>query len=726
MTRALSMFFNLREPVMKRLIISILFIGFLIPLSGQIDRTQPPSPGPAPQVQIGDYRTFTLDNGMKVIVVENDKIPVVSFQLSLDIDPVMEHDAKGYVNMAGSLMRAGTSNRSKAEIDEEIDFIGASLSTYSTGMFASSLSRHTPRLLDLMSDILLNPDFPEEELKREVNQTISGLSTVMSDAGAMVDNVSTRLVYGENHPYGEVATQETVSNITREMVVDYYNTYFKPNVAYMTIVGDISTGEAKELMSRYFADWQPGEVPSHTYETPLPPESTTVAFANRAGAVQSIVAVSHPVVLQPGDPDAINASVMNSILGGGVFSGRLMQNLREDKGYTYGARSSLSSDRLTGRFNVRTEVRNSVTDSTITEILYEMDRIINEPVDEESLELVKNFMNGSFARSLENPRTIAGFALNIERYNLPEDYYDTYLERLSKVSAADVQRVAGRYLRPENTHIIVGGNQPEVAGTLEKFSGKGEVLLFDPFGRRIEEKVEEAAEQKVPARKPELEPLENPTAEKVIERYLGAIGGVPNLRNIVEMATYMRGDIYGTELDVIIRQKLPDKYKMTIKMRGNVVQEQVVNGNRGMTMGMQGFVAIEKDQLEQLKEEAIIIPELSYEERGYELTLEGTETVYGEEAYKILITGPHDQSRTEYFSVKSGFKLREEITLEGPEGPVVQVTGYSDYRRFGAMTFPFLISQQLGNESYTMQVYTLEINEGLSDDEFRLHPSVLE
>lgn len=729
MIRSFSIFTGSRQQIIKRILFFFLLTCFVFPSFAQVDRTGPPQPGPAPQIHIGDYETFTLDNGMKVIVVENDKIPVVSFQLTLDIDPVMENEAKGYVSMAGSLMRAGTENRSKAEIDEEIDFIGASLSTYSTGVFASSLTRHTDKLLDLMSDVLLNPVFPQEELDREVNQTLTGLSTVLTDAGAMVGNVSTRLVYGENHPYGEVTTPETVSNITREMVADYYSTYFKPNVAYMVIVGDISTGQARDLMNRYFSSWEPGDVPSHTYETPEPPPGNTVAFADRDGAVQSVISVSYPVFLQPGDPDAINVSVMNSILGGGVFSGRLMQNLREDKGYTYGARSSLSSDRLVGRFNVSTEVRNSVTDSAIVEILYEMDRMASEPVDEESLELIKNFLNGSFARSLESPRTIARFALNIERYDLPEDYYDTYLERLSRVTAADVQQVAGRFIRPENSFIIVGGNKSEVAGTLEKFSADGKVQLFDPFGRKIEE--DDAGVTEKPETKQGFEPFEEPTAGKVIDRYIRASGGAYNLSNITDKAIYMRGKVRGADLEIIIRHKLPDMYKMTIKriVRGvdYIVQEQVLNGNLGMNASPQGFFPLEEHVITELKEEAIIIPELTYNERGFSLSLEGIETIEGEEAYKIVITGgPIDRTVTEYFSVSSGFKLRTEITRETPVGPVHQVTGYSDYRRFGAMTFPFRITQQLAGESFDMQVYSLEINENMPDDEFRLHPNVLQ
>ncbi len=691
---------------MKRITIILLLAFCLIPLSAQVDRTRAPEPGPAPVIQIGDYEKFSLDNGLKVIVVENDKIPVVSFQLTLDIDPVMENDAKGYVSMAGSLMRAGTTNRTKPEIDEAIDFIGASLSTFSTGMFGSSLSRHTETLLELMSDILLNPVFPEDELERERSQAITAQATVRTDAGAMVSNMSTALVYGNNHPYGEVTTEETLKNITRDMLTDYYNTYFRPNVAYMVIVGDIRLEEARNLMEAYFSGWQQAEVPRHTYETPETPAGNRVAMADRTGAVQSVVSVTHPVQLRPGDPDAIKASVMNNILGGGVFSGRLMQNLREDKGYTYGARSSLSTDRLASRFNARTEVRNSVTDSTISEILYEMERMVNEPVDQESLDLVKNFMNGSFARSLESPRTIANFALNIERYGLPSDYYATYLERLAAVTATDVRDMANKYLRPNNSYIIVGGNKNDVAETLEKFSYTGEVEFYDAFGRIIEE-----SDFEIPA---------GLTAAEIVRNYVNAIGGEDAMNNIDDITIEMSASVQGMVIEMKTQQKAPNKIRSVMTMGGNVMQEQIFDGERGMMRGMQGTMEMEGEMLDQMKAQAAINPELTYQEKGYTLTLDGVETVEGKQAYKVNITSPQDVTITEFFDVDTGLKLRTLISQDTPMGPMTQTTDYTDYREVGGLLFPFMMRQQAGPQVFDLEVKSVEINQGLDDAVFSI------
>jgi zinc protease len=692
---------------MKKIIL-VLFAGILLTftLSAQPDRSQPPKPGPAPEVNIGDYNMFALSNGLQVIVVENHKTPVISWQLSLDIDPVMENDAKGYVDMAGQLMRSGTKNRTKQEIDEEIDFIGASLSTFSTGMFGSSLTRHKETLLSLMSDVLLNPVFPQDELEKVVEQSVSALAANENDANFMVDNLVTSMVYGEEHPYGEVVTKETLENINRDHIVTYYNTYFKPNTAYLVIVGDITTKEAKKLTKKYFNTWEKGDVPKASYSKPQPPAENTVAFANRDGAVQSVLAVSYPIEMQPGAPDAIKASVMNSVLGGGVFSGRLMQNLREDKAYTYGARSSLSSDKVVGRFTARTEVGNNVTDSALVEILYELDRMVEEPVDQETLDLVKNFMNGSFARSLESPRTIANFALNIERYNLPKDYYKTYLEKLAAVTTEDVTAMAKKYIRPENAWILAGGNKGEVAPKLARFSANNEVLFFDPYGRKVE-----SSGAVLP---------EGMTAEKVVEGYIKAIGGAEKLKAVTDQKMKMSTEMQGMTIEMESVQKAPDKVLITVSMGGNVMQKQVFDGERGMATAMGQSTELTGKQLDEMRLQAKMFPELNYANGEYQLELLEVEDLGGQPAYKLLVTNPAGTSVTEFYDVASGLKVRTITTQETQMGPMTVSASYDDYRDVDGVKIPFALKQQTGPQTMDMKVVTVELNSGVSDDVFKV------
>lgn len=693
---------------MKKILSLALVLFFSHSLIGQVlDRSVQPAPGPAPTIQIGDFESFTLDNGLTVIVVENDKSPTISWQLTLDVDPPMEGDAVGYVSMAGSEMRSGTANRDKATIDEEIDFIGASLSTSSRGMFASSLSRHTESLLELMSDILLNPTFPQEELDRAITQMLSGLSTVSTDPNAMVTNMMTALLYGPNHPYGEVTTDETVKNITREMLVSYYETYWKPNVAYLVIVGDITTERAKKLAETYFGSWEPGDVPEKNYEVPSPPETNRVAFANRAGAVQTVFRVAYPVELTPGHPDLVKVRVMNSILGGGVFSGRLMQNLREDKGYTYGARSNIGTDRLVTSFSAGAEVGNNVTDSAITEVLYEMNRMVVEPVDEETLQLVKNFMNGSFARSLESPRTIANFALNIKRFNLPEDYYATYLERLEAVTVEDVQEMAQRYIKPNNAWIIAAGSLDEVAPRLAVFSQTGEVEVFDHFARPIEAL--------------DVEIGDDVTAEWVLEQYLEAIGGRDRIEAIEDFTHRMSADVMGSQMENISYKKPPYRFKNELSVGGSVMQQEVFNTDKGYMSAMGQRIETEESEIESKRIESAIIPEMAYLEAGLEMELRGVDNVNDRPSYRVRINLQDGTPMDVYFDMETHLKTRDVVTVEQMGQSTTITNDYKNYEEFDGILMPTIVSiSGLMPIAIEMKTESVEINSGLSDDLFEV------
>jgi zinc protease len=687
----------------KSLLLIFVLLAAVITTTAQIDRSQRPQPGPAPVIQLGEFETFTLRNGLQVIVVENRTVPVVSFQITLAIDPVLEGDAAGYSSIAGTLMREGTKKRSKQQIDEEVDFLGASLSTFSTGIFASSLTSHTEILLELMADVLLNPTFPEAELQRSITQTKSALESSRNNSGFIAGNIANVARYGTDHPYGEVTTPESVDNITRKHLVDYYNTYFRPNVAYLVIVGDIDVIEARRLTNKYFGKWKKRVVPVTTYSVPQAPAGNRVALGHRSGASQSTVYLTYPVEFTPGNPDAIKAGVMNNILGGGVFSGRLMQNLREHKGYTYDARSVLSADRLSGSFRASTEVRNSVTESTVVEILSEMRRLIEEPVDEETLQLVKNFLTGNFSRSLESPRTIANYALNIKRYNLPADYYATYLEKLNAVTVADVQAMASKYLRPDNAIIVVAGNQDDVLESLYRFSTTGEVELYDPFGRRLP---------------PPRQIGSDITPEMVIDAYVLAIGGAAKLRAVEDVTMNMKASIQGMSITAVNKQTAAGKYYSAMSMGGNVMQKQVFDGTTGSRTAMGQTQEVTGDELADLKLQAALFPELRYAELGYTMELMGIEQVGNEEAYRIRFTAPSGDIHSEYFSVTTRLRIKNQRSQESPMGEMLIETMYQDYREVNGVLYPFMIIQQVGPQKIELEVTEVLVNTGLDDSVF--------
>lgn len=672
--------------------------------SQKLDRSQVPVAGPAPKVQIGDYQVFSLDNGLKVIVVENHKLPRVSYQLSVDYDPVMEGEKTGMVSMTGDLLKAGTSNRSKAEIDESIDFIGATLSTSANGIFGSSLKKHSNTLLEIFSDVLNNPSFPAEELEKTRKQTLSGLASAKTSANEISSNIVSAKVYGKDHPYGELQSEETIAAITREDLINHYKTYFRPNISYLVIVGDINLDEAKTQANKYFATWQKSGVPKHTYPKPQAPEGNEVSFVPLAGAVQSVVDITYPVNLSPGAPDAIPSSVMNSILGGGVFSGRLMQNLREDKAYTYGARSSLNADKLVGSFSANASVRNEVTDSSIVQFLYELERMTKEPVADSTVQFVKNSMNGSFARSLESPQTIARFALNIERYGLPKDYYATYLEKLAAVNSQNILDMAKKYIKPSNAYITVVGNKEEVGDKLAVFAASGKVDYYDMYGNVWKDM------RPVPA---------GVTAQTVLDNYIKAIGGVEKLKalkSVSQKGTFAVGPMV---LDIVQKTKDNNKMLMTIGQTGMQLVKQVYDGKNASASQMGQKQELDEEMINTMKMQSDILAETHYDIYGISVELKGIDKLDGKDVYVMEVRQKSGKVTTDYFDVVSGLRLQTVGSEESPTGPIPSATIIKSYITVEGISFPSEITQSTGPQVIDIKITEVKLNEKIADSEFK-------
>lgn len=685
----------------KNILTIILTLALFTNVYAQIDRSVKPEAGPAPKIEIGEHQSFTMDNGLEVIVVENHKIPKVSFQLTVDVDPVKQNEAVGYVSMTGNLLRNGTKNNTKQEIDQAIDFIGADLYTYENGIYGSVLKKHMNKYLDVMSDVLLNPIFPEDEIAKAKKQSISGLASSKTDANAIAGRLAKKLRYGK-HPYGELETEKTLENITRDLCANYYNTYYRPNVSYLVIVGDINLKEVKELSKKYFASWEKANVPTHKYDFPKEIKGTRVAFANKDDAVQSIISITYPINLKQGDKDEIPAKVTNSILGGGVFSGNLMKNLREDKGYTYGARSRISIDPLVGYFKAGAQVATQVTDSAVTEFLYEMNRMNTEEVTEEHLQLIKNVTTGTFARSLESPRTIARFALNTELYNLDKDYYKNYLETLNNVTVSQVSEMSDKYITTDKSFIIVVGDKKVLAERLKKFSYNNTIEMYDFNGNIVKES----------AALPE-----GITAEKVIANYIDAIGGRENIKKVEDFTMLASATMNGMTLNMNTYQKVTGEYAMEVKMNGNVMQKQMYNGEVGKVSGMQGNKEITGDDLEALKLESKMNKFLDYEKCGITIELDGIEAIDGNNAYKIKLVKPDGSKSYDYYDVKSGLKIQNKATTSTPRGDFTQVQVFSDYKEVKGVKYPFVISTS-GMQNITLKVKSIKINEGIEDSMF--------
>lgn len=682
----------------RRAIIFLLFFFTAAPLLAQLDRSTPPPPGPAPEIKLSDYESFELKNGLKVFVVENHKLPVVSFSLVVDRDPILEGDSTGYLLMAGDLLKTGTKTRTKDQIDEDIDFIGASLSTSSTGVSASALTSHTDKLLEIMSDIVINPAFRQEELDKIKKQTLSELASSKDEPETIAGRIQQVLYYGKGHPYSEFETEESVGKVTLEMCRNYYNSFFKPNISYLAVVGDITKKDIEPLIEKYFGGWQKGEVKHFTYQIPAAPKNNMVAISDRPNSVQSTIRIGYPIDLKIGSPDAIKAGLTNTILGGGEF--RLFKNLREQHAYTYGAYSRISSDKLVGNFTAYTDVKSAVTDSAVYQILDEMRKMREAKPEEKELQQAKNFTSGNFAIALERPSTIANFAINIARYNLPKDYYRNYLKNVQAVSSSDVLEMAKKYIHPENAYIIAVGNASEIADKLKRFSPTGHVTAFDVYGQKLD-----TTAKKLP---------EGITARQVLDDYISRIGGRENLLKVKDRTTEMTGKVQGVEVNISIYQKQPDKLMQEIKA-GSMTQSIIFDGKKGYSITPAGKKEITGQSLEDLKLEATLNLLLEPEKYGISSKLSGIEKVEGKDAYRIDLQAAAGRKWTEYYDVASGLKIRQIKPIQAPMGQAMQTVDFSDYRDVAGVKYPFRLKQTLGSQQMEMQVTSIKVNNNLKD-----------
>lgn len=690
---------------MRKIFSLLLAAAFTTSALAQIDRSVRPTPGKSPELEFGEAEVFELDNGLKVIVVENHKLPRISMNLVIDRDPVFEGDKAGYVSLAGDMMRQGTSSRPKEKLDEEIDFMGASLSTSSNSIYTGGLSKYSEKLMEILADVILNPAFPQEEFDKLSKQMISGIESNKDDPEAVSGNVHDALLYGKKHPYGELTTVESVKNVSLEDIQTYYRNYWIPNISYLAIVGDIDEDEAEELAEKYLGKWQKANDPQNMYPRPETPAKPQVSLVNQDNAVQSVLRLGNTIDLEPGSEDVVALRLANQILGGGSL-GRLFQNIREDKGYTYGAYSSYSSDRLVGEFSANASVRNEVTDSAITEFLNEFKRLRTELVPEDELANAKAAIIGSFGRSLERPQTLASFALNIERYDLDDDYYEEYIERLNDLSAEDVREAAKKYIKPENLQITVVGKASEIADKLQKF---GELQYYDKEAN-VTDKPNEAVPSDV-------------TTAMVVEDYIKALGGKEALQEVKTMQVTYDVAIQGAPpLKAEIAKKRPNMYKLELTAEGmGSIQRQVYNGEKGVSSGMQGKKELEGEELESLALEAEMYPELNYLSEDYKLKLTEIAKVEGEKAYVMEVTNPLGKTSTQFYSVESGLLLKESQQEEGPNGEQMNsTTTYLEYADIDGIKYPKAMTIKTGPQTIQFTEGQVNINSDLPADTFKL------
>ena len=677
------------------LIISSLFLTVL--MQGQI--IPQPKPGVAPTVKIGKPVTFELKNGLKVMVVENHKLPRVSFSLTLDNDPYTEGDKKGVADMTSTMMGSGTTKISKTAFNEEVDFLGANINFSASGASASSLSKYSGRVLELMADGALNPVFTQAEFDKEKAKLIEGLKSNEKSVSAVAARVVDVLTYGKNHPAGEFVSEATLKNVTLADVQANYNTYFVPSNAYLIIVGDVKFSETKKMVEKFFGPWKKAIAPSITFSDPKDVPQTQINFIDMPNAVQSEVAAINVSNLKMTDPDYFAVLIANQILGGD-FNSYINMNLREAHGWTYGARTSIYGDKRVSTFNASTQVRNAVTDSTVVEIFKEFKKIRTEKVTDEMLASVKAGYIGRFVMQIEKPQTVAGYALRIQTQSLPADFYENYIKNISAVTADDVLRVANKYFLENNSRVVIVGKASDVAPSLEKL--KYPVLYFDKYGN--------------PTAKPEFKKTvpAGVTAKSVIENFIKAIGGLQAVNAVKTIAMNGSTTIPQAPSPLSYTSKVDAKGKLIVELAMGTmsIMKQVVNEKGAYVMQQGQRQNLEGEMLNDMKAAATTFEELTLVTKSG-LTLESIESINGKDAYAVK-----NGKTTLYYDVASGLKVAESKVMEQGGKSMTQTTNYGDYREVKGVKVPFNIIQNVGFE-LDIKMSDVKINEGVSDADFQ-------
>ena len=689
---------------MKNTYILLLTLFSFIAVQAQVDRTVMPKPGPAPEINLGVPQSFNLNNGLKVLVVENHKLPRVSMQLSIDNPPILEGDKAGVASLTGSLLGLGSKNISKEAFNEEIDFLGARLYFSAQRAYAQSLSKYFPRMMELMADAAIYPNFTQEEFDKEKDKLITGLKSEEKVVSAISSRVQRALAYGKNHPYGEFTTEESVNNVTLSDVEEFYRDYFVPANAYLIVIGDVNLEEVKTLTETYFTSWTKAVPPSFSYSQPKNVPNTQINFVDMPNAVQSEITVQNIVNLKMKDDDYIAALLANEILGGGADS-RLYSNLREDKGYTYGAYSSIGNDKYgPSRFSASAEVRNMVTDSSVVEMLKELNAIVTKPVTDEELKNTKAVYAGSFIMALENPETIARYALNVEKENLPKDFYKTFLEKLDKVNKADVEAAAKKYFNVDNARVIVVGKGSDILSNLQNVEFKGKklpVLAYSKTADRVETPDYNAA---VPT---------DVSVKSILEKYITAIGGKDKLESVNTLAMMAAAEMQGMKLDLNLKKTSSNQLMQDVQMMGNSVSKQVVNGDKGY-MVMQGQRKdLEEKELQAIKKESAPFIELQLI-NDESVVIEGMEMVGDKNAYKLKV----GEDKSAFYDAETGLKLQEVTITEMQGQQIASTSNFEDYKEVSGILFPFKILQTVGPQSFEFIVSEIKVNDGVSPTDF--------
>jgi zinc protease len=451
-----------------------------------ISRSEVPASLPVVESNFPPFNTFILENGMEVIFVEQHEVPKLRLQLFVGgSNAAAPADKQEVADFMAELLTKGTKIRTAAQIAERIESAGGSVGSDValewTSLTVEALSSDARLAFNMLADMARHPTFPQNEFEVIKEQTLTFLEQSEVNPDTLANHQFGRLAYG-GHPYGYYTTSETVENLTRADVVEFYNTYYKPNNSLLVIVGDIMPAEAQAQADRVFGGWVAGDVPDFLdYPEAKLGDTSVIYLVDRPESEQATIQVGNKGI-NARNPDRYALSIVNTILGGGASS-RLFTNLREDKGYTYGIRSRFGRPNDTSTFRVLSDVDQAHAADAVREILMELETIRTDKISDQELTDTKGLLVGNFALSIEDPADFSSQLSSRYLTGVPLEELNTYLQSLTQVTADQALNAAANYIDTEQPIIVVVGNAEVVKPQLEEL---GQVVVVDADGNVIE------------------------------------------------------------------------------------------------------------------------------------------------------------------------------------------------------------------------------------------------
>jgi zinc protease len=699
---------------MKKILLNLVFLTFHIVLTSQVDRSIP-NPEPAPQINFEDPISFEMKNGLKVMFIENHKLPRASVNLLIDNPPIIEGELNGVGYITGGIMGKGNGYQNKDSLNEEIDFMGARMSFSSQGGAASSLSRYFERVLTMFSQGALSPNFSKEEFNQEKNILLDNIKNDDKNTVSIARRVENVLAYGANHPYGEFITKESMERIELKDAIKFYDDYFKPNNAYLVIIGDIDVKKTKKLVKKLFGKWKNDrdlegkflKGSQNEIKEPVQQEEITINVIDMPNSANSEITFQNLVDLQMIDEDYYSALIANRIFGAGPES-RLFNNIREDKGYAYGAYSSIGDDKYSkAKFTASTSTRSQVTDSALVEIVKEINKIHKISVSSEELKNAKAKYLGEFVLAMERPSTIANYAINIESNELQSDYYKKFLSNINKVTIEDVQKAAKKYFKLNNAQIVVTGKGSEITDNLEKVSFENKIIpifYFDKYGNSI----------KKPVFNKEISSDVN--VKTIFLNYVNAIGGTDVLNKIKSISTTASVKIPNAPFSPTaeIKQKHPNLTSLVMTVEGmGTLMSQKFDGENGYIEQMGQKTPFENEQINLEKEKLGLFEEVYLDSNKMEII--SLNPIDGKDLYKIKV----NEKSFRYYDAATNLLIIKEETVNVAGNEITSTTKYSNYKEIEGVLFPYKSEVTSGPQTVVFDITSIKLNEEIDDSFFK-------